>query len=124
VSRRAKFRSAVIRDPVYKFGFLAVRGGLWADAARRFARAIGEPPDPHWGAEVNVDGRFSDCPPHQDGLLWFSDKAGAGVIAHECFHAAMCVFACAGALPLTAGNDEPFAYYLEWLVREVTRRLW
>jgi len=73
----------------------------------------------HWlsGAVVYL----SDVPDH---CLWFRDiDPDASTIAHELFHSVCHVFRHKGIWPLTAENEESFAYLIGSLTRQVVLQI-
>ena len=120
-------RTAAFRDPLYKIRFHLYH----APEARLVAACKRDGQDiiAHAGAArcINyVAPGYGQLVVH----LWFdpshrlSSPFGASCVAHECVHAAHAVFARIGAKASFAWeDDEPYAYYVEWLVCEVMRRL-
>lgn len=107
-------------DPVFKTGLCVQVGGSVNDALARYARRIGEAP---WSVEESSGrgGMFSRCRPHKSGSLWLSEYDPA-ILAHEAVHAASYLLGEKSGLALSDETDEAYAYYVEWLVREVAKR--
>lgn len=118
---------AAFYDPLYKIQFHVFRGPEALLVAQ--CKRDGQPIGPHDGAARCVNyvapgrGQMVVC-------LWFSPAYpfttpfGASCVAHECVHATNSVFERIGARATLAWHDdEPYAYYLEWLVREIHRRM-
>ena len=107
-------------DPVFLTAITVQVGGSVNDALRRYARRIGETP---WAVE-EASGRqamFSRCRPHKSGCLWLREYDPA-YLAHEAVHAANYLLGEKSGLALSNETEEAYAYYVEWLVREVTAR--
>lgn len=117
----------MFRDTLYKIRFF-----LYHSPERRLvARCAkdGQPIDAHDGAArtvAYVSEGFGQLVVH----LWFSPDTnlrspfGVSCLAHECVHAANAVFDRIGATATFDWHaDEPYAYYVEYLVRECARRL-
>ena len=61
---------------------------------------------------------------HKPTCLWFRDRTpGGGVVAHECLHATYNVLGLSG-VSLSDSSEETYAYYLDWMVREIGKRVW
>lgn len=45
-----------------------------------------------------------------------AEQPGAGIIAHECLHAAIHILQGIGNPPIDASNDETTAYLMQWLI--------
>lgn len=122
-----KARHALVRDPLYK-----IRLHFWRGPERSMV------------AVAKKDG-YLECQ-ESDGAartliytakgygqlvvhLWVApgidlrSPFGASCVAHEAVHAATAVWKRIGAPAPESGNDEPFAYYVEWLMREFLRRM-
>ena len=120
-------RYAEVRDPLYKIRFHLYH----APEARLVARCKrdGEVVEAHNGAGRCL---FYQAPGFGQLVvhLWFSPNTdlrtpfGVSCVAHEAVHAANAVFEHVGCAPTFAWHaDEPYAYYVEWIVRETIRRL-
>jgi hypothetical protein len=120
-------RHVIVRDPLYK-----IRLHFWRSDEKAMV------------ATVKRDG-YDECEVHDGSArmiaytapgfgqlvvhVWVSpdhslrDPFGASALAHECVHAALEVFKRIGASAPTPETSEPFAYYVEWLMREFLRRM-
>lgn len=122
-------RHVVVSDQVYKTRLHFWRGP--EQAMVTFVRRDGEECDLHHGLARTVcyasgdrfHGRFNIH-------IWIAPEAplstpeGVAALAHEAVHVANVVFARIGATPThTWNDDEPYAYYVEWIVREFMRRM-
>lgn len=112
--KRGKFKDCVYRRSFYVFAGCDVE-----IVHKAFHRIV--------GGELIDDNRSLDAfvlcnAAHpEDIFIWFrNSKPGVGVISHECFHAAERVFNHIDANV----SGEPFAYYLEWVVRSVANIVW
>lgn len=57
-------------------------------------------------------------------FIYFRNECpGAGVVAHECLHAAWRIVEMS-SMQVCKENEELVAYYLEWLVKGVGKRVW
>lgn len=115
-----KQKRFILNDPIYKATFLVQRGGTVNSAIACYAKKLKVTP---WTIDRVVDGHFAAYTTHKGGVIWLGDKAGTGVITHECFHATAYVFEKLEC-KLTEATEEVFAYYLQWLTSEVVRRLY
>ncbi|MDP2319587.1 MAG: hypothetical protein Q8O42_09655 [Acidobacteriota bacterium] len=122
-----KPRHALVRDPLYKTSIHFWRGPEAAMVAQVKRDGYDEA-TVHDGAARMV----SYIAPGYGQLvvhIWVSpdhslrDSFGASALAHECVHAALEVFKRIGAPAPTPETSEPFAYYVEWLMREFLRRM-
>ncbi len=116
-----------LRDPLYKIRFHFWRGPESALIA--WAKKDGWPCDAHDGAARSINyvaKGYGQMVVH----IWVApayslrSPFGISALAHECVHAANAVFERIGApVSLKWHEDEPYAYYVEWLVREFLRRM-
>lgn len=116
-------RVAHFRDPIYKIQYHVYHApeSRLVDACKRDGQTI----EVHHGAGRSVNyvaPGYGQMVVH----LWFdpdyaiTSPFGASCIAHECVHAANAVFERIGAKSTVAWHeDEPYAYYVEYLVREI-----
>lgn len=116
-----------LRDSLYKIRFHFWRGPEKALVAQ-VKKDTNEPCEVHNGAARTI----SYIAPGYGQLvihIWVSpdyslrDSFGLSSLAHEAVHAATFVWERIGAKAPEAGNDEQFAYYVEWIVREFLRRM-
>lgn len=121
-----KARHALVRDPLYKIRLHFWRGPEAALVAQ--VKRDGYDERIHDGAARMIAYTapgFGQLVVH----IWVSpdhaltDPFGASALAHECVHAALEVFKRIGASAPTPETSEPFAYYVEWLMREFLRRM-
>lgn len=111
-------KSKVIRDQIYRFEWLVCTEQSLDKAIALFALKL---QIPSWVSDCkNQEGHFACYPPTKNGLLWFKDPL-PDVVAHEAFHATMYAFSCAGLKNITEETEEVFAYYLQWLTREILK---
>lgn len=72
-----------------------------------------------------IQGRYVACYSEAYGTvatIWLRPSSGIPIIVHEIMHALTTVLVGRG-LELTTHSDEAFAYYAEWLLREIFDRL-
>ena len=59
------------------------------------------------------------------GAIWFKDaRPGGALVAHECLHAVHFLMTHGLDSRLTDDTEEFFAYYLQYLVSQIGRRVW
>lgn len=116
-------------DEVYKLNFILVIGATAPEnrtALRRaLPRGLADRLERDGLIEAASRGRFVHLhdPEHGDiCAIWLDPTARPGVVAHEAFHA-VCAVARERRLELKDGSEEAFAYYLEWLVRNIADRV-
>lgn len=116
-----KVRSCKILDPVYGVHYYVQRGGTLQSAVDKYAKYSGIPT---WQLEQSPAhrGHFGAHADVRCGFIWLHDKAGSGSISHEVSHAVNYFFCKMGATDL-GQIDELFAYYTQWLVSQIVRRL-
>lgn len=120
-------RHALVRDPLYKIRFHLYH----APEARLVAECRRDKVDIeiHRGAGRTVNYKapgYGQLVVHVwiDADTSLRTPFGVSAVAHECIHAANAVFEHIGAAATFAWHgDEPYAYYVEWLVREFMRRM-
>lgn len=107
-------------DPIFYARYWVQRGGTKESAVAWYCRKIGKPT-----FEVTTRGCDGHFASYEDrgGVLWFCPKAGAGIITHETLHATQNLFSHLDA-KLDNNAEEIFAYYQQWLTKEIVRRLW
>lgn len=109
----------VFNDPIFRFSWMTIRGGTVDSAIKTFATSIRVEPWSRGPAEL--DGHFAAHSDHKCGLFWFKDKAPSlGLVAHEAFHGAIYAFDKLSISEVTEKNEELFAYYLQYLVEQLT----
>jgi hypothetical protein len=112
--------------PVYSTNYVLLRcePPAIADLVRR------EVPDPATQQQIlkgfdpdleGVNGRYVGC--HSEAYktvvtIWLRPSSGIPIIVHEIIHALTDVLVGRG-LRLAPDSDEAFAYYAEWLLREI-----
>lgn len=116
----AKFKG-VISDNIYKADIAVFVGGKTQEAVNWYAKKVGVTP---WPLEESKNryGYFGAYRPIKSGVIWLSrSNVCPSIIAHECFHATMYIFECLDIKAVDESKEEMFAYYLEWLMREVLK---
>jgi hypothetical protein len=116
----------VDNDPVFRTAFLVCFGGTFRAAAESYCKRNGiDPPSPDWVGPENprVLGSTFFEKGTKNFLIWISRSEYnpgelASTIAHEAFHGA-----CHVLDPAWPETEEVFAYYLGYVVREVTARV-
>lgn len=58
-----------------------------------------------------------------DGISRWDKARMASVVAHECYHASMLIFDSIGHIPKEGSQEEPFAYLLGHLVKNIVARI-
>lgn len=110
-------RIHTIYDHVYKFQWMIIFGGTLNPAIATFAEWIGVKP---WKWEDGSAAHFTAVEPHSYGLLWFKDRRPSpGYIAHEALHGTLYLADTRGLPRCTQETDEPYAYYVQWLVEKI-----
>jgi hypothetical protein len=118
---------AIIEDPVYHGHLVLYVGCPYAAALKDYAEKVKIPPrEEDYECPPNVSARFTTVAgwKGRGGLLWMRKrKPSPEDVAHECLHATARVLSQVGVRPMDGGDDEPYAYYLSYLIREVNRAL-
>lgn len=60
----------------------------------------------------------------RDHLIWFLERPGTGIIAHEAFHSVLHVCRHLRLGPPCDANEEAYAYLIEWTARQIARRVY
>lgn len=114
-----KLKKKVIDDPIFGFNWLIIIGGTVNEAIKIYAKKVGVEP---WKRGNSPKGHFGSCDNNHNGFIWLDkNKIESGLIVHECFHAATYMFERLGMTNLSEQTEELFAYYLEYLVKEVSK---
>lgn len=109
-------------DPILKGSFAVFAGVPGQEAEDWYSDVIGEEPRPM--SDGTTEARFTFVDRKCGGVLWFRDRFPvAATVAHECVHAALWVYAFRECAPVHSRDDEAFASYVEYLVREVGKVL-
>ena len=118
-----------ITDPVYNLELDVCIGVNFEEIEREMADAnlppldIEQKPDRWTNAMLIFPDEWN-----RSGWLWFSgdcetdDPNWHGIIAHEMFHVAMKIFKTIGDTNISEFNEEPFAYYLKFIVTEFYKK--
>lgn len=110
-------------DPIFRFSWMVITGGKLNHALEQFSRSIGE--DPWTRGPFDPDAHFAAHQDHKCGLFWFKDKEpSAGLVAHEAFHGAMFALSKLEVEEVTLKNEEIMAHYLNYLVDELSGKVW
>lgn len=112
----------LIKDPIYHATFLVQRGGDAQSLIDSLAKRLKVET---WQlSKANRYGHFAAYRPHKDCAIWLHSRAGVGVLSHECLHAVNYLFSECLDCSLCEKTEEVFAYYIEFLTREITRQLY
>lgn len=122
--RTPKLKSFKIENPLYSY-VVFIRVGGSRDAAiawteKKFKGKV-------WPLNSVLSRDNATCfflegePSH---VIWFSAEPRASMIAHEAFHSSYHVLKTAGMGALDEGNEEAYAYLIQWTVSEITKRVW
>ncbi|PLX71802.1 MAG: hypothetical protein C0602_00075 [Denitrovibrio sp.] len=69
-----------------------------------------------------LDSLAGVCHSRDDGyILIVADKKDIPVLAHECLHAVCRMLEFKGITDIESNDNEPFAYALDWLLREILK---
>jgi hypothetical protein len=113
-------------DPIYRVN-VALLNCPAEQAKSRLARVLPEDTAREFDdalSDLVCDGRFVVAKHPTTGLIvviWTKPDADAAVVAHEAFHATCEVMRQKG-LSLKRSSEEAYAYWLEWLMREISSR--
>lgn len=116
-----KAKSCIIHEPLFNCDFLVQKGGSVNELIDTYSKKTGivrTPLEEHSGRM----GHTISCSHTKAVGVWLNDRASSGVIAHEVFHAVHSVMHRSG-LKLNFQTDETFAYYIQFLVDEITKKL-
>lgn len=123
-SAKKKGKIFWIYDEVYGVSILVGAGADPKELDKVFRKRM-----PHEKAYEEVpENMFAFVQAHPDCsktmMIWFREaEVGGGIAAHECFHAASNIFWASG-IKINEKTKEPFAYYLEWLMTQIGRKIW
>lgn len=123
-NRITKQKRFNITDMTYRSAWMIGVGGTLEELIKAYAKKIKVEP---WEINKNPDryAHFGGHSEHRGGLLWFKDiKPGAGAVAHESFHATYWFMKYWYKANLTDDTEELYAYFQEFLVREIGQRVW
>lgn len=106
-------------DPIFLLRLHICIGGTYQDAVNFYAKREKIKP---WKVEdTERTANFTWQEGCKDGVIWLSVPL-AEYLAHEAFHAAYYVHDI-GGVKLDKGNQEMYAYYIQWIMREVHKRV-
>lgn len=117
-----KAKSTVIHEPLFNVDIFVQRGGNINDCIKKYAVKLDREP---WTVEENAArmGHFTCLIGHKSGCIWLNEKAGLGSVAHEAFHAT-CEILRRSGMKLNVHTEETYAYYLQFLINQILRRLY
>lgn len=110
-----------IEDNLFQITWMVQRGGVRQDALNWYCDNLGV--DRVVDPETQVVASFYQAPGYKNGVLWFSDKCGAGAITHETIHASLHTME-NHFIKISSETEELLAYYADFLAREIVRKLW
>lgn len=116
-------RRAFIREPIFQAEFVVQKGGSLVGFIEWYEKKVKV--DNSFIAESNpfVKGKFfCHTGSGHAGAIWIHDRAGLGIITHECFHAVFNLLKQRG-LEIDYSSEETFAYYQQFLVNEICKKL-
>lgn len=110
-------------ETTYRSGWLLAFGGEVNDAIAAYAKKVKVEP---WTVPENsIAGNFSGISTKCGGCIWFKDlKPGAGIVTHETFHATYWFMKQFLEANLTSDTEELYAYFQQYLVSQIARRVW
>lgn len=97
------------------------RGGTKQEAVNWYCDALKL--DRFLTEEKSVYACFYQAPGYKNGVLWFSSKSGTGAIVHEVSHATIHTLE-NHFIEISSKTEEVFAYYADFLAREIVKKLW
>lgn len=116
-------RRAFIGEPIFQAEFIVQKGGSLLTFFNWYKKKLKIVDDFIPDENPYCRGRFIY---HRGaghaGIIWLHDKAGVGVITHECFHAVHQLMIDKG-IKITEDSEEVFAYYQQFLVNEICRKV-
>lgn len=122
-----------LHDPIFRADFLVQRGGDPYSAVVAFCRHCKELTPADFCCtktdidEIEKNGVYGRCYLHahiKGGVMWLNRNSGAGAIAHEVRHMVDHCLICFHFIENTWSCTELFAYYTEWMTREIVNRLY
>jgi hypothetical protein len=120
----SRLRTQLWLDPLYKLS-LVVMQGPFAKARTWISNRFGEEV---WPVDDRAPAARTICHSRGEIIMWFgptvdpSASAGIAIIAHEALHAAAFGLRDRG-LKFCPASEEAFAYFIEYLTRELHARL-
>lgn len=118
-----RVRRAFIREPVFQAEFVVQKGGSLEGFMKWYAKKLKVNDSVLLQSNPYVKGKFfCHTGSGHAGAIWINDKAGLGIITHECFHAVFNLLKVRG-LEVDYSSEEVFAYYQQFLVNEICKKL-
>lgn len=118
-----KLKRLIVKDLVHSVAIGIQLGGDYEDGQKWFTKRWDSDWDIETGIASNIMARTLSK--GRELFIWFRDRRpGCGIVAHECFHAAYHVLSRELQVRVDDNNEEIFAYYLDWLVREIGKGVW
>lgn len=111
----------ILEEDLLRFAFAIQYGGDINIGLAKFCKALDEEYIPKEHHRMS-GGTFFRIKPYKDGFIWLSETATPSMLAHECIHA-MNYISDLLEMPLNDDTEEVFAYYMEWMIREISIRL-
>lgn len=109
-------------DEIYRFQWVCIIGGTVQEAIDYYTSRLGITTYSPCEKDRNPDAHFSAYRPFKAGLIWFKDKKSLTTqAAHECFHATMYLFERLDMQGPVETTEEVFAYYMQWLIKMITK---
>ena len=124
-----KLRPYEISEPVFQSSIFILVGWKSLETRKYYKRKFGGDINLDYTARDEesdewADGMTYSFPGGQIIFITFENATPMlSTVVHECTHAAVCILARSDAIYEGGNFDEPLAYYLGWLVGEVTAYL-
>lgn len=123
-TKQTKQKIYPVTDMTYKCNWYIALGGTVHEAIKYYAKKHDLK---EWNYVVGEDviGHFAGHSEQRGGVIWFKDAVpGGGIVAHECVHATWWFITQHMSCKLEDNVEELFAYYVQYLVSEIGRRVW
>lgn len=112
-------------NPLYNYALFVRIGGTWQQAHDWFVQKFGPPgakDASRMGRCKHATTFYAEGEPSH--MIWFDDRPGAAIVAHEALHSTVHLMKTIGMGPLCEENEEAFAYLQMWVVAAIGDRLW
>lgn len=125
--KKSPLRRWTWTDPIYDQHVVLLCGD-WKPALAWMDRTFDGVTEREIGGESLAKTIAIDGVPNPALVFWFPRRIDlrrprwTGIVAHEAFHGAMRVLGGRGMRP-GLGSEEGYAYYVTWLVEQITQRL-
>jgi hypothetical protein len=113
----------VIDCDIYHVDIIVCAGVPFETAIKKYEKHFNRT-HPRETLDRNIQGAVIRTPGYKGSCIWFKHlKPGAGVASHEIFHAVFGALYFSG-VGLTENSEEAWAYMIDWVTRQIGKRLW